>query len=78
MSNSGKNTCTAKMSTYEPEMLLFVDETGCDKHAALHGGYDCAQGKQAVNDRLLVLLLPSIWHLSNSEDMHSLSLKRLV
>ena len=42
------------MSIYDPDMLVLVDETGCDRHAALCR-YGCAlQGKQAVCDRLLV------------------------
>jgi len=45
---------TDEMSLYKPETLIFVDETGCDRRAALcRYGY-ALQGKPAICDRLLI------------------------
>ena len=42
------------VSVFEPEMLIFVDETGSDKHAALCKYGYALRGRQAESERLLV------------------------
>ena len=42
------------VSVFEPEMLIFVDETGSDKCAALRKYGYALRGRQAVSGRLLV------------------------
>ena len=42
------------VSIYEPEMLIFVDETGSDKHTALRKYGYTLKGRQAVSEKLLV------------------------
>ena len=43
-----------EISVYNPEMLVLVDETGCDRRAALCCYGYALQGKPAICDRLLV------------------------
>ena len=42
------------VSVFEPEMLIFVDETGSDKRAALRKYGYALRGRRAVSERLLV------------------------
>lgn len=42
------------VSIFEPEMLIFVDETGSDKRAALRKYGYAPRGRQAVSEKLLV------------------------
>ena len=42
------------VSVFEPEMLIFVDETGSDKRAALRKYGYALRGRKAVSERLLV------------------------
>ena len=43
------------VSIYDPSMLVFIDETGCDKHTTYrrYGGH-ALTGKRAIEERLLV------------------------
>ena len=42
------------MAVFEPEMLIFVDETGSDKRSALRKYGYALRGKPAVSERLLI------------------------
>ena len=44
----------AEMTAYEPEMLVFVDETGTDKRSSLRKYGYALKGKQAVVEKVLV------------------------
>ena len=44
---------TSEMSLYEPQTLVFVDETGSDKRCALRRYGYALKGKRAISERLL-------------------------
>ena len=43
-----------EMSVYDPDMLIFLDETGCDRSNLLHCHAYSFRGKPAVSHKLLV------------------------